>query len=84
MYRSHAGLRVHLPLPRRVSRHCSPAPPLPTVPSPPQGKPENVAAAQTALLKRAKANSDAQQGKYDPATDGKEAAQGMYEKGYVY
>ena len=41
-------------------------------------------AAQDALLKRAKANSDAQQGKYDPASDGKEAAQGMYEKGYVY
>lgn len=49
-----------------------------------QGKPENVQAAQAALLKRAKANSDAQQGKYDPSTEGKEAAEGMYQKGYVY
>lgn len=49
-----------------------------------QGKPENVQAAQAALLKRAKANSDAQQGKYDPTTESKEAGQGMYEKGYVY
>ncbi|GFR45510.1 hypothetical protein Agub_g6901 [Astrephomene gubernaculifera] len=49
-----------------------------------QGKEENVQAAQKALLKRAKANSDAQLGKYDPASEGKEAAQGMYEKGYVY
>lgn len=49
-----------------------------------QGKPENLAAAQAALIKRAKANSDAQMGKYDPATEGAEAAQGMYEKGYVY
>lgn len=49
-----------------------------------QGKPENVKAAQQALLKRAKANSDAQLGKYDPSTEGKEAAQGMFEKGYSY
>jgi len=49
-----------------------------------QGKPENVEAAQKALLKRAKANSDAQLGKYDASAEGKEAGQGMYEKGYVY
>lgn len=50
-----------------------------------QGKPENVKAAQDALLKRAKANSDAQLGKYDPATEGSsEAAKSLYEKGYKY
>jgi fructose-bisphosphate aldolase class I len=50
-----------------------------------QGKPENVKAAQDALLVRAKANSDAQQGKYDPSTEGSaEAAKSMYEKGYKY
>jgi len=49
-----------------------------------QGKPENVPAAHQALLKRAKANSDAQLGKYDPSSESAEAAQGMYEKGYVY
>ncbi len=48
-----------------------------------QGKPENVGKAQEALLKRAKANSDAQLGKYDPATEGStEAAKSLYEKGY--
>ncbi len=50
-----------------------------------QGKKENVEAAQKALLVRAKANSDAQLGKYDPASEGSsEAAQSMYEKGYKY
>ena len=49
-----------------------------------QGKTENVKASQDALLKRAKANSDAQQGKYDAAGESKEAGKGMYEKGYVY
>ena len=50
-----------------------------------QGKPENVAKAQEARLKRAKANSDAQLGKYDPATEGStEAAKSLYEKGYKY
>jgi fructose-bisphosphate aldolase class I len=49
-----------------------------------QGKPENVQAAQQALLKRAAANSAAQLGKYDPSGESKEAAQGMYEKGYKY
>lgn len=49
-----------------------------------QGKPENTKAAQDALLKRASANSAAQLGKYDPASEGKEASEGMYQKGYVY
>eukprot|EP00983_Pelagomonas_calceolata_P060132 1146238-Pelagomonas_calceolata.AAC.1 len=50
-----------------------------------QGKPENVGKAQEALLKRAKANSDAQRGQYNPATEGSsEAAQSMYQKGYQY
>jgi len=49
-----------------------------------QGKPENVKAAQDALLKRAKANSDAQRGKYDASGESKDAGKGMYEKGYVY
>jgi hypothetical protein len=49
-----------------------------------QGKPENVQISQEALLKRAKANSLAQQGKYDASGEGKEAGAGMYEKGYVY
>jgi len=49
-----------------------------------QGEEKNIEAAQAALLKRAKANSDAQQGKYDPADESAEAAKGMYEKGYTY
>ena len=50
-----------------------------------QGKPENVGKAQEALLIRAKANSDAQRGQYDPASEGStEAAQSMYQKGYQY
>ena len=49
-----------------------------------QGKPENVKISQEALLKRAKANSEAQLGKYDAAGESKEAGKGMYEKGYVY
>ena len=41
-----------------------------------QGKPENVQAAQQALLKRARANSMAQLGKYDPKDEDKTAAEG--------
>jgi fructose-bisphosphate aldolase class I len=41
-------------------------------------------AAQEALLKRAKANSDAQLGKYDPANEGKEASEGMFVANYKY
>lgn len=48
------------------------------------GKAENVQAAQAALLKRAKANSEAQMGKYDPSQESKTAAEGMFQKGYVY
>ena len=40
--------------------------------------------AQAALLKRAKANSDAQRGQYDPSNEGAEAAEGMFVKGYQY
>jgi fructose-bisphosphate aldolase class I len=49
-----------------------------------QGKPENIPAAQDALMKRASANSAAQLGKYDPSSESKEAGMRMYEKGYVY
>jgi fructose-bisphosphate aldolase class I len=49
-----------------------------------QGKPENVDAAQKALLARAEANSMAQMGKYDPSKESKTAGEGMFEKGYVY
>jgi fructose-bisphosphate aldolase class I len=47
-----------------------------------QGKPENLKAAQDALLKRAKANSDAQLGQYDPSNESSDAGQRTYEKGY--
>lgn len=46
-----------------------------------KGEEGNVEAAQQALLKRAKANSDAQLGKYDPAGESADAAKGMFEKG---
>ena len=49
-----------------------------------QGQPENKKAGQDALLKRAKANSDAQKGQYDPSTESSEAGDRTYEKGYVY
>jgi fructose-bisphosphate aldolase class I len=49
-----------------------------------KGEEGNVEIAQQALLKRAKANSDAQQGKYDPSAEDKEAAEGMYVKNYSY
>jgi hypothetical protein len=39
-------------------------------------------AAQDALLKRAKANSDAQLGQYDPTNESADADQRTYEKGY--
>jgi len=37
-----------------------------------------------ALMKRAKANSTAQLGQYDPSTESSEAGERTYEKGYVY
>lgn len=49
-----------------------------------QGQPENVDAAKQSLLKRAKANSDAQLGKYDPSTESADAGERTFEKGYVY
>jgi fructose-bisphosphate aldolase class I len=49
-----------------------------------QGKPENMKAAQDALLKRAKANSDAQLGQYDPSNESADAGERTYEKGYKY
>ncbi|KAL4433677.1 hypothetical protein ABPG75_000118 [Micractinium tetrahymenae] len=49
-----------------------------------KGEEGNVEVAQQALLKRAKANSDAQLGKYDPSNESADAAKGMFEKGYVY
>jgi fructose-bisphosphate aldolase, class I len=49
-----------------------------------KGEEGNFAAAQEALLKRAKANSDAQLGKYSADGESADAGKGMYEKGYVY
>ncbi|CAN6463717.1 unnamed protein product [Victoria cruziana] len=48
------------------------------------GRPENVKAAQDALLHRAKANSLAQLGKYTGEGESEESKQGMFVKGYVY
>jgi fructose-bisphosphate aldolase class I len=47
-----------------------------------QGKPENAKAGQEALLKRAKANSQAQLGKYDASGESAAAGERTYEKGY--
>ncbi|KAK9852336.1 hypothetical protein WJX84_009181 [Apatococcus fuscideae] len=49
-----------------------------------QGEEGNWKAAQEALSKRAAANSAAQKGEYDPSKEGKEAGEGMYQKGYTY
>lgn len=48
------------------------------------GLPENVKAAQDALLTRAKANSLAQLGKYTGEGESEEAKEGMFVKGYSY
>jgi fructose-bisphosphate aldolase class I len=48
------------------------------------GQPENVKAAQDALLLRAKANSLAQLGKYTSDGEAAEAKEGMFVKNYVY
>jgi fructose-bisphosphate aldolase class I len=48
------------------------------------GRPENIKAAQDALLTRAKANSLAQLGKYTGEGESEEAKKGMFVKGYVY
>ncbi|CAI0383304.1 unnamed protein product [Linum tenue] len=49
-----------------------------------KGQPENVEAAQKALLVRAKANSLAQLGKYTGEDESAEAKKGMFVKGYTY
>lgn len=49
-----------------------------------KGEEANLQAAQEALIKRAKANSDAQLGKYSADGESSEAGKGMYEKGYTY
>ncbi|RZR95098.1 hypothetical protein BHM03_00023918 [Ensete ventricosum] len=49
-----------------------------------QGRPENVMAAQKALLVRAKANSLAQLGHYSAKGESQEAKTGMFQKGYTY
>ncbi|VAH93394.1 unnamed protein product [Triticum turgidum subsp. durum] len=48
------------------------------------GRPENVAAAQEALLLRAKANSLAQLGKYTSDGEAAEASENMFVKNYSY
>ncbi|CEM05410.1 unnamed protein product [Vitrella brassicaformis CCMP3155] len=48
------------------------------------GKPENVGKAQTVFLERAKANSQAQLGKYQGGAGGGGAGESLYEKKYVY
>ncbi len=48
------------------------------------GRPENVNAAQEALLIRAKANSLAQLGKYTGEGESDEAKKGMFVKNYAY
>jgi len=48
------------------------------------GKEENVEAAQEALLARARANSQANLGKYTPGAEKSLDAQGTFEKGYKY
>ncbi|KAJ3686025.1 hypothetical protein LUZ61_015189 [Rhynchospora tenuis] len=49
-----------------------------------QGRPENIQAAQKALLVRAKANSLAQLGRYTGEGESDEAKAGMFQKGYTY
>eukprot|EP00920_Eleutheroschizon_duboscqi_P033593 GHVT01080850.1.p1 GENE.GHVT01080850.1~~GHVT01080850.1.p1 ORF type:complete len:360 (+),score=53.06 GHVT01080850.1:6863-7942(+) len=49
-----------------------------------KGQENNVAAAQKTLLDRAKANSEAQLGKYAGGAGGATAAASLYEKKYVY
>lgn len=49
-----------------------------------QGRPENIEAAQRALLVRAKANSLAQLGRYSAEGESEESKKGMFVKGYTY
>jgi len=49
-----------------------------------QGQPGNVAASQQAFLERAKANSEAQLGKYQGGVGGEAASVSLFETGYKY
>lgn len=49
-----------------------------------QGKDENIDAAQKVLLHRAKANGDAQQGKYTTEDDAASAAESLFVKNHAY
>lgn len=49
-----------------------------------QGKDENIEEAQKVLLHRAKANGNAQLGKYTGEDDSKEAAESLFVKGHAY
>jgi len=49
-----------------------------------EGKAENIAAAQEALLKRGKANSEANLGKYNGWAADEAAKTSLYQKGYTY
>eukprot|EP01026_Neomeris_dumetosa_P068627 TRINITY_DN672_c0_g1_i2.p1 TRINITY_DN672_c0_g1~~TRINITY_DN672_c0_g1_i2.p1 ORF type:complete len:388 (+),score=59.97 TRINITY_DN672_c0_g1_i2:107-1270(+) len=49
-----------------------------------QGEEKNIEAAKQALLKRARANSMAQLGKYSPEEEDAMAKEGMFVKGYTY
>lgn len=49
-----------------------------------QGRPENVEAAQRTLLHRAKANGDAQLGKYAGEDESKAAAESLFVKNHSY
>jgi len=48
------------------------------------GKKENIKAGQAGFMKRAKANSQAQLGKYDGSAADKDSKNSLYEKGYTY
>jgi len=48
------------------------------------GKEENVKKAQDVLIERAKANSEAQHGKYAGGAGGASASVSLFEKNYVY
>lgn len=49
-----------------------------------KGDDANVKAAQEALIVRAKANSEAQLGKYDGSAASEESKKALYEKNYTY
>ena len=49
-----------------------------------KGDDENITAAQEAFTVRAKANSEAQLGKYDGSAASEDSKKTLYEKGYTY